>query len=220
LYQTLKDLTNTFGVINTANMKNILIISSIILLSLNSCKKDKNTTENNTALTEKEKSDLIFLREEEKLAHDVYIHSFNKYNQSIFSNISSSEQSHTNSVLNLLNKYGIDDPSQNKAEGSFQNVTLQQLYNQLIIKSDSSLNKALEVGAIIEDLDISDIKSFYANTSNSDLISTYDKLTCGSRNHFRSFTSQLSSNQITYSAQHLSQAEYNSIIGSANEQCN
>lgn len=199
-------------------MNNILMISALALLSVSSCKKDTKALTKDT-LNEKEKSDLIFLREEEKLAHDVYVFSLKKYNQTIFSNISSSEQNHMNSVLNLLNKYGVTDPVQNQAEGVFQNTVLQQLYSQLTAKSDSSLTKALEVGATIEDLDINDIKSFYANTNKKDLIGVYDRLTCGSRNHLRSFISQLSSNEIAYNPQYITQAEFNSIIASSNEQC-
>ena len=199
-------------------MYNFLIISVFAALSLSSCKKDTLTPDNNE-LSEKEKSDLIFLREEEKLAHDVYVHSFNMYDQMIFSNISSSEQNHMNSVLNLLDKYGITDPVKGQSQGVFQNKVLQQLYNQMTIKSDSSLLKAFEVGATIEDLDIHDIKSFYANTTNTDLLGVYDRLTCGSRNHLRSFVSQLSSNQLSYSPQYITVNEFNSIIASSNEQC-
>ena len=140
-------------------MNNLLMIPVLALLGFSSCKKETASITTNT-ITEKEKSDLIFLREEEKLAHDVYVHSFKKYNQTIFSNISSSEQNHMNSVLNLLNTYRITDPVQNMAEGVFQNTVLQQLYTQLTLKSDSSLLKALEVGASIEDLDIYDIKRY------------------------------------------------------------
>lgn len=199
-------------------MNNLLMIPVLALLGFSSCKKETASITSNT-ITEKEKSDLIFLREEEKLAHDVYVYSFKKYNQTIFSNISSSEQNHMTSVLNLLNTYGINDPVQNLAEGVFQNTVLQQLYTQLTLKSDSSLLKALEVGATIEDLDIYDIKRFYGNTSNSSILGVYDRLTCGSRNHLRSFVSQLNASQINYIPKYISQTEFNNIVNSANEQC-
>lgn len=199
-------------------MNNLFLIPIIAFLSFSSCKKETAALASNT-LTEKEKSDLLFLREEEKLAHDVYVHSFKKYNQTIFSNISASELNHMNSVLNLLNTYGIDDPAQNRTEGVFQNPVLQQLYTQLTITSDSSFLKALEVGASIEDLDIYDIKRFYGNTTNSRLLGVYDRLSCGSRNHLRSFVSQLNANQINYVPQYMSQTEFISILGSGNEQC-
>lgn len=194
-------------------MKNSVFIIAILAFVFFSCEKDNDETL--TALTEQEQLDLIFLREEEKLARDVYIYSFQKYNLPIFSSISNSEQSHMNSVLTLLNKYGISDPIGNDVEGVFQNPDLQLLYDQLTTKSDSSLNHALEVGATIEDLDISDIKIFINNTTRTDLLATYDNLTCGSRNHLRSFVGQLG----TYTPVFITQSEYDAIIGSPSERC-
>lgn len=143
-------------------------------------------------LSEQEKADLSFLREEEKLARDVYMYAYDKYQQNIFLNIGlDSEQNHMAAVLTLLNKYGLPDPAEGKAAGEFQNRTLQQLNDDLTAISDSSLIHALTVGAIIEDLDINDIKTIASRTSKDDLLVVYDNLTCGSRNHLRSFVGQL-----------------------------
>jgi hypothetical protein len=194
-------------------MKNSVFIIAILAFVFFSCEKDNDETP--TTLTAQEQLDLIFLREEEKLARDVYIYSFQKYNLSIFSSISNSEQSHMDRVLTLLNKYDISDPIGNDVEGVFQNPDLQFLYDELTTKSDSSLNHALEVGATIEDLDISDIKIFINNTTRTDLLDTYENLTCGSRNHLRSFVGQLG----TYTPVFITQSEYEVIINSPNEQC-
>ena len=170
---------------------------------------------NDDRLSNQEKLDLIFLREEEKLARDVYLYAYGKYNRNIFSNISSSEQNHTSSVLGILNMYELADPVTNNNVGVFTNRDLQSLYNDLIAKSESSLASALEVGATIEDLDINDIKTFRSHTTNEDFLNLYDKLTCGSRNHLRSFVKQSG----TYNSSYISQSEYNSILSSSNEQC-
>ena len=164
-------------------MKKVLMILAVGISVLTACNKNEVIV----PLNDQEKSDLIYLREEEKLAKDVYIFSYNKYGQSIFNNISSSEQSHMSSILNLINKYGLTDPVANNAYGVFSNSELQALYNELTAKSDASLNMALEVGANIEDLDINDIKTFKSHTTNADLINVYDKLSCGSKNHMRSY---------------------------------
>lgn len=191
-------------------MKQLIIISMIGLSVFSSCKKDEVVS-----LSDQEKSDLLFLREEEKLARDVYLFSYNKYNESIFSNISDSEQSHMNSVLNLLNKYDLTDPVINNDIGVFSNIELQTLYNELIEISDSSLTHAFKVGATIEDLDINDINYNIIHTTNSDLLSVYDKLNCGSRNHMRSFVGELG----TYTPIYISQSAYDDIISSTNEKC-
>lgn len=192
-------------------MKNISIIAFFFAAVFSSCKKDAV----NVTLNEQEKSDLTFIRQEEKLARDVYVYAYNLYNDDIFLTISNSEQSHINSVLSLMKKYSLDDPLNADVYGVFQNTELQLLYDELTAKVDSSLTHALIVGATIEDLDINDIKSFIANTTNTDLLNKYDKLTCGSRNHLRSFVSRLGN----YTPRFISQTEYDVIINSGNEQC-
>lgn len=192
-------------------MKKVIMILVIQLSFLTACNKDDALV----SLSDQEKSDLFFLREEEKLARDVYIYSYNKYGQNIFNTISNSEQSHMNNALRLINKYGLTDPITDNSYGVFSNSELQTLYNELTAKSDISLNEALKVGANIEDLDINDIKIFKSHTTNADLINAYDKLSCGSRNHMRSFVGQLG----TYTPAYISQTEYDAIINSSNEQC-
>lgn len=53
-----------------------------------------------------ELTSLQLMREEEKLARDVYTTLYAKWGINVFTNISSSEQQHTDAVLTLLNKYG------------------------------------------------------------------------------------------------------------------
>jgi hypothetical protein len=199
-------------------MKNLLIIATLTVLGFSSCSKADNSSTPATVvapITEQEKTDLIFLREEEKFAHDVYVYAYAKYGHMVFSHISSSEQTHANAVLDLLNAYGIANPAANNPEGVFTDPTLQALYTQMIAKVDSSLNDALYVGATIEDLDISDIKRLNAHTTKTDLLQVYANLTCGSRNHIRSFISQLG----TYKPQYITQAELDSIIATGHEGC-
>jgi hypothetical protein len=164
-------------------MKNLVWLIGLMLLGWSSCtKKDDSVI---IPVNDQEKSDLIFLREEEKLAHDVYIYAYHKYNNTSFLNISNSELSHTNSVLALLTQRNISDPAANLKEGEYTNKDLQAIYNSLILIVDSSETHAIKVGATIEDLDINDIHHFYLHTSNNDILLVYDRLTCGSRNHMR-----------------------------------
>ena len=198
-------------------MKNILIIAFVSMVTLLGCKKDQGDSNSSivSPLTTLEKNDLTFLREEELLAHDVYVYANNKYGSVVFSNISSSELKHTNAIKGLLDKYSVVDPAVSHVSGVFNDTLLQSLYNQLVIKVNESKISAYYVGATIEDLDINDIHRFYANTQNSDLISVYANLTCGSRNHIRSFVSQLGS----YKAQFISDTELSSILIAGHESC-
>jgi len=189
----------------------VVFITAIIMLS--NCSNENNNIAL-VPLTQNEINDLKFLREEEKLAKDVYLYAYNKYQIAIFNNISQSEQIHMNSVLNLLNKYNIPDPASTQV-GVFVNQDLQLLYTNLITQADISSIEALKVGATIEDLDINDIDDFIVNTSKPDLLNVYDNLVCGSKNHIRLFTSQLTSLGVTYVPQFISLEEYNVILSSS-----
>lgn len=156
---------------------------------------------------------LVFMREEEKLAHDVYLALYAKWGLPIFQNIAQSEQSHTDSVKILLDRYGIADSASTRA-GVFTNTTLQQLYDRLVAQGSRSLTDALRVGAAIEEIDILDLQKRLAQTSQADIKLVYDNLMRGSRNHLRSFVAQLKSQGETYAPQYLTQTEYDAIINS------
>lgn len=197
-----------------------LVIILLILTGgfLNSCSEDDNDNNIIESLTAVEKEDLLRLREEEKLARDVYLFSYDQYGLSIFTNIAASEQSHMDKVLTLLNTYEIADPVLAE-RGVFNDPVLQQLYDDLTAQVLISLVEALKVGATIEDLDIKDIEDFENRTDKPDILSTYDKLKCGSRNHMRSYYSQLINNSVTYAAQFISSNELTEIINNSNEKC-
>jgi hypothetical protein len=99
------------------------------------------TTTTTIAVSNQEIEDLVYMREEEKLAHDVYIFLYSRWELPIFSNIAASELTHTNAVLSLLERYGIDDPAKDLQPGEFKNQDLQTLYNQLITTGSKSLER-------------------------------------------------------------------------------
>ena len=168
-------------------------------------------------LNDFEISNLPFMREEEKLARDVYITLYNKWRVSIFYNISTSEQSHMDGILILLNRYSISDPVGSNAVGVFGNVQLQNLYTQLVAQGSVSLAEAYKVGATIEDLDIFDLTNALENCDNQDIQLVYESLTKGSRNHLRSFYKFILSTGGIYIPQYITQAAFDAIISSAME---
>ncbi len=170
-------------------------------------------------LSKQEMEDLQFLKEEEKLARDVYLFSYDLYGQKIFSNISNSEQSHMNSVLVIMEKYGIADLSLTE-RGKFSNGILQDLYTDLVNIASRSIEEALYVGATIEDLDINDLNTFIKNTNHLDVEVMFNKLNCGSRNHLRAYTNNLQRLDMSYEPQFISEEEYNTILNSSGEKCN
>lgn len=165
-------------------------------------------------LTLAELNSLSFMREEEKLARDVYISLYKKWNVNIFSNISASEQTHMDAVLILLNKYSLTDPAGTNDVGSFKNETLQNLYSQLVSQGNVNVLEAYKVGATIEDLDIFDLKNALLETDNQDIKLVYEMLSKGSRNHMRSFYKNILNAGGMYTPQFLTQAEFDAIINS------
>lgn len=161
---------------------------------------------------------LLQMREEEKMARDVYLNLYELYGLNIFANISSSEQVHMDEVLRLIETYGLTDPV-SKERGVFQNQDIQTLYNDLMEKGKKSLNDALLVGATIEDVDIFDLQNFIANTENKDIQKVYSFLNCGSRNHLRAFTYQLDRSGMEYVPIYISDEEYAAILNSNHEPC-
>ncbi len=169
------------------------------------------------SLSAEEKKGLIAMREEEKLAHDVYMALYEKWGINIFRNIAKSESTHTESVRYLIERYGLEDPVKDETAGIFSNPIFLNLYNDLTEKGYESLAAAFKVGAIIEDLDIKDLNELSKEVDNQDVLEIYANLTRGSRNHLRSFFRQLEGQGLSYSAQYLSQEEVDVILSSEQE---
>ncbi|MDO9009558.1 MAG: DUF2202 domain-containing protein [Thiobacillus sp.] len=173
-----------------------------------------------SSLSTAEKSDLLFMREEEKLARDVYLTLYETWGLPVFSNIASSEQSHMDAVLKLLRTYQLSDPAAGKAIGEFSDPDLQSLYGTLMEKGRLSALDALQVGGIIEETDMNDLVAAIERADNADLDSTYENLLCGSRNHLRAFASTIESmTRQPYTAQVIAQDEVDAIVSSPQEQC-
>lgn len=170
------------------------------------------------ALSEPEISGLLFMREEEKLARDVYLYFYNLWGSQIFWNIAQSEEMHMNAILTLIERYELEDPAAETAPGEFGNADLQALYGELIDQGSQSLQDALLVGAAIEEIDILDIESYIAQTDQEDIILVYENLIKGSRNHLRAFVNNLDSKTgIDYQPQYMSTQAFEDIFASSTE---
>jgi len=162
-----------------------------------------------------ETSQLLYMREEEKLARDVYAQLYARWGSPVFARISQSEQRHFDALKMLLDRYGLTDPAAGKAVGAFSDSGLQTLYGDLVKKGEASLVAASTVGATIEDLDIHDLDKAMAATDNVDLKTVYQNLEQASRNHMRAFTAQLTALNATYKAQYISDALLSEILSNA-----
>lgn len=164
-----------------------------------------------TDLNQSEADGILYMREEEKLARDVYWAFRDRYGLAVFENIAEAEETHMSSVKVLIDKYELEDPI--LEAGKFANSDLQALYDDLVEQGNSSVEEALRVGAVIEETDIQDLLDRLAETDNEDIKMVYGSLMRGSRNHLRAFVNNLERRGIEYSPEVLSQGEFDQIVG-------
>ena len=168
-------------------------------------------------LGDRERADLMFMREEEKLARDVYLSLYEQWELAIFRQIAKAESRHMALTLVVVDKYELDDPVGDNGLGVFTDSGLQQLYETLTATGAASVESALLVGAAIEDLDISDLVRSVERANNEDLDLLYQNLMKGSRNHLRAFTRVLERYGVTYAPVYLSPEAYQEILDAPRE---
>jgi len=186
---------------------------------------------------------LIFMREEEKLARDVYLTMAALYPQSgTFSTIGTlSEQTHTDTVRDMLAKYGIPDPNPTANDlpssigvftGADYGWYFTEKYLALVARGRTSLLDALSVGAFIEELDMLDIvdcpkvivdgsdligpgQCGLSSTDEKSIKTMYAHLLDGSKSHLRAYVKSIEAiiGQGNYVAQVLTQEEVDAILG-------
>ena len=171
-----------------------------------------------SGLSEGEISGIIFMREEEKLARDVYLHLADLWGMNIFANIAGSEDTHMGAVLSLIDMEDLEDPSQGMGYGDFLNQELQTLYNELISRGGENLAEALLVGAAIEEIDILDLQKYLAETDNQSIAEVYQNLLNGSINHLNAFvrTYQRQTGE-EYQPQYLTEDAFQELLSAASQ---
>ena len=190
-----------------------------------------------TVLDYNERIHLVFMREEEKLARDVYLALGTMYPDSvIFGKIDDSEQRHTTSVKAMIENYGHEDPNTNDNIGVYTGEDygwyFTEKYNQLVARASISELEALFVGAFIEELDMMDINQCpkvivetdnginevtecgKIYTDNSDIVRLYDSLLDGSDSHLEGYVKNIEKHigEGNYQAQVLSQEQVDEIL--------
>lgn len=146
----------------------------------------------NTPPTAEEAKTLAFMREEEKLARDVYRQLAEKWNLTVFRNIAEAEEQHFQTIGAVLAKYNLPDPAQKDA-GVFSDASLTALYAELMTKGMASANDALEVGVMIEKADIADLEEAIQAAVKPTLKRLYTNLMNASFNHLEAFETNLES---------------------------
>nr|WP_305906903.1 DUF2202 domain-containing protein [Methylomarinum sp. Ch1-1]MDP4519614.1 DUF2202 domain-containing protein [Methylomarinum sp. Ch1-1] len=190
------------------------IISLLLLmLSINVYAGSKNSGVGSQPLSAAETESLLFMREEEKMARDVYLTLYDLWDDEVFENIADSEQEHMDAMALLLEKYDLLDPAIDGI-GLFSDPALQELYDELVARGEKSRMEALYVGALIEEMDMRDIQEAIDAAEHADIIRVYENLLKGSRNHLRAFVGKIEDEGLVYEAQVLTQDEVDEIVDS------
>jgi hypothetical protein len=169
----------------------------------------------NYILEPEEQQHLLYMREEEKLALDVYQFLAQRWGQRIFFSISRSEQRHTTAIAQLLKQFGMADPALDAPAGVFQNPELAKLYQTLTARGGQSLMEALHVGGLIEEVDIKDLDTAIQASKHPTVTTVYRRIQNGSYHHLRAFVHAIEVVAAPYQPQLLPQDRVDQIVGGA-----
>ncbi len=165
-------------------------------------------------LAPEEEASLLFMFEEEKLAHDLYVAlgnvaAVNGWALPVFDNIARAETMHANAVQRLLIRYDVNVTAVDLPTGEFHNADLQALYDALLVQASASAADALAAGALVEETDIADLDARVATSAHADISRVYAQLRKGSTHHLQAFTGLLENRGgARYTPQVLSSEEY------------
>lgn len=166
-----------------------------------------------TTLTSSEEEGIFLIREEEKMARDLYMALYDEFKLPILTDTAASEQKHMDSVKILIEIYDLDDPVKDeKDHGNFSNLTIQAYYDDFLERGRQSPEEALRAGAGFEEIDIRDLEHLLATTDKENIKTVYQGLLSGSRKHLRSYVRALEDRGIEYSPQYLSQENFERIV--------
>ena len=189
----------------------ILLVAFIPSRSYTQCYMDLPNEE----LSQEEIQSLKKMREEEMLAHDVYLAFSELYSLPVFRNISKSEIHHTTTIKGLLEKYELVDPADEHVTGKFTDPHFQELYIKLVGQGKVSIDEAFKVGLLIEDMDIADLQqALDEDVDNEDIKFVYGNLLRASNNHMKAFHFHASSRGLVYEPVYISESQYHEITGS------
>lgn len=171
-------------------------------------------------LSKMEIQGIVHMREEEKMARDIYDSMYAKWQVNPFGNIRKSEQVHMDRMKELLDEYGIKDPVNETSDkpGVFISNPIQQFYSESANSGSKTLIEALKVGAKVEELDIADLNNYGKQTTNKRLLATYEYLKMASENHLRAFVRRLRSNGVVYTPIILTKNVFDNIISKDNRE--
>lgn len=162
-------------------------------------------------LTADEIEFLYAMREDEKLARDLYAYFWTRYPTAPqIQRISKAEESHIAAIETVLDYYEISYPAMS-APGVFEDSTRQALYDELALKSETML-EAFQTMAFVEDRDLFAYKMVQSQITNANLSLLIENMIKASTNHLKAAIRQIFVRDGSYTSIYLSAEEYDAII--------
>ena len=151
-------------------------------------------------LSEELKDSITYMFNEERLAKDVYL-AINEVQPvfQLYKIATDSETQHIDAVDDLAIKYDLNvtsyDPTlepydSDRTPGRYNVAHVQELYDLLYAKGIQSERDALEVGCMVEVVDVNDLNEYIEQAKDSnvlDIENTFTSLRDGSYNHYWAF---------------------------------
>jgi len=186
-----------------------------------------------STLTQELQDSIAYMYSEEGLAHDVYLNIYEMQALNQLKNIATkSEVQHIDAVNQLAIKYDLNvtkypdtdkpystDDLERYGSGEYPVEPIQELYNILYDKGIQTAQDALEVGCLVEVVDIDDLDEYIAQATASnatDVLAVFNFLREGSYKHYWTFDEGLKNMGITtgccslddFGDHHLCHTEY------------
>jgi hypothetical protein len=146
------------------------------------------------SLTDAQVADLVFMANEEKMAHDVYAAFAEQYGLRTFERIAAAEAQHQAAVSAALERHGLEGADvASLPAGEFSDDTVAALYAGFIEQGSVDLDGALAAAVAIEQADIDDLVSRMSDleTSAPDVYQLYTHLQTASETHLKTFSGLL-----------------------------
>jgi len=167
-------------------------------------------------LTADEIEFIFAVREDEKVARDMYFSFFGKFGLKPFENIGKAEDNHIKATEKLFDYYEIDYPALSE-NGKFEDAFRQKLYDSLLLKGTPEL-EAFKVMALLEETNIVEYDEVLKTIVNPNIKIVIENLSKASANHFKVAIRQITALGGTYAPALMTQEQYRAVIAIGFEQ--
>ena len=181
-------------------MKTVKFYAAAVLLAVAvvfaGCSKDETDTPIRTttngdskALSNFEKDGLVRLLETQKMHRDVYTWMNSQFPSSVFAGLASDDGNYMDRLSQMVDRYGITNPTLDKLPGEFEDVGVQNQYNEFVRLTAGDLEAMVENAKVMDQEMICTVQEQQLNLcGNDDLRQIYGNLIQQSKNQLQALS--------------------------------